>query len=584
MLRDHEPWKLVLIFLLTLLQGVTGGFSIVLLIPLLQLLNIGTGGEPEGIALAIRNFAEGAGIEITIGSILVVYMVLLTFSALIQYLKALLDARYQQTFIYTLRRRLFRKIIMADWQLLNSRSKTNHLQVLTREVPNLAAYYFFYLRLLTTVIMTGAYTLYALLISARFTLIIIGVGALTFLAMRRFLSRSFRLGKGYVDSYNRLLKYIDDFWQTVKIAKVHSSEDYYYNRFDEASTSLLNMEYRMQRNWSLPQLIQRIVGLVVLVGIVWFGYKSGSTPMASFVILILLFSRIFPQLIAINTDINMIVANVPSVKLVMQLDADLPDVGVSAERREGSEERGARRAKSAERGVELKEGIRLEGITFSYPDGERLFDGFNAEIRAHNITGILGQSGRGKTTLIDLIAGLQKPAAGRILVDGVLLDEKLLPRWKAGLGYLPQDPFFIDGTLRENLVWDSTPGAGGGGLPGKTGGGSEAGGGIGDEEIMAVLEQVNAAHLVKRFRKGLDAFVVNYHTAFSGGECQRLALARVLLRKPSVLLLDEATSSLDAENEATVMEVLAKLKERVTIVFVTHRESVTRWFDEVIKI
>ena len=584
MLRDHEPWKLVLIFLLTLLQGVTGGFSIVLLIPLLQLLNIGTGGEPEGIALAIRNFAEGAGIEITIGSILVVYMVLLTFSALIQYLKALLDARYQQTFIYTLRRRLFRKIIMADWQLLNSRSKTNHLQVLTREVPNLAAYYFFYLRLLTTVIMTGAYTLYALLISARFTLIIIGVGALTFLAMRRFLSRSFRLGKGYVDSYNRLLKYIDDFWQTVKIAKVHSSEDYYYNRFDEANTSLLNMEYRMQRNWSLPQLIQRIVGLVVLVGIVWFGYKSGSTPMASFVILILLFSRIFPQLIAINTDINMIVANVPSVKLVMQLDADLPDVGVSAERREGSEERGARRAKSAERGVELKEGIRLEGITFSYPDGERLFDGFNAEIRAHNITGILGQSGRGKTTLIDLIAGLQKPAAGRILVDGVLLDEKLLPRWKAGLGYLPQDPFFIDGTLRENLVWDSTPGAGGGGLPGKTGGGSEAGGGIGDEEIMAVLEQVNAAHLVKRFRKGLDAFVVNYHTAFSGGECQRLALARVLLRKPSVLLLDEATSSLDAENEATVMEVLAKLKERVTIVFVTHRESVTRWFDEVIKI
>ncbi len=609
LLREHQPWKLVLIMLLTLLQGVTSGFSIVLLIPLLQLLNIGTGSEPDGIALAIRNFAEGAGIEITIGSILVVYMVLLTFSALIQYWKAILDARYQQTFIYTLRRRLFRKIIMADWQLLNSRSKTNHLQVLTREVPNLAAYYFFYLRLLTTVIMTGAYTLYALLISARFTLIIIGVGAITFLAMRRFLSRSFRLGKGYVDSYNRLLKYIDDFWQTVKIAKVHSSEDYYYNRFDEANTSLLNMEYRMQRNWSLPQLIQRIVGLVVLVGIVWFGYRSGNTPMASFVILILLFSRIFPQLIAINTDINMIVSNVPSVKLVMQLDADLPDVGVSAERREGSGERGERRAKrtgqgeehrerSAERGVELKDGIRLEGITFSYPDGARLFDGFSAEIRAHNITGILGQSGRGKTTLIDLIAGLQKPAAGRIVVDGVLLDEDLLPRWKAGLGYLPQDPFFIDGTLRENLVWDSAPGAGGDGLPGergiRTGGeddearnrvsGGDAGTGIGDEEIMAVLEQVNAAHLVKRFRKGLDAFVVNYHTAFSGGECQRLALARVLLRRPSVLLLDEATSSLDAENEATVMEVLARLKDRVTIVFVTHRESVTRWFDEVIKI
>ena len=560
LLREHQPWKLGLIFLLTIVQGVTSGFSIVLLIPLLQLLSIGAG-EPDGIALAIRNLADGAGIPVTIGSILVVYMILLTFSALIQYLKSILDARYQQTFIYTLRRRLFRKIIMADWQLLNSRSKTNHLQVLTREVPNLANYYFFYLRLLTTVIMTGAYTVYTLLISARFTLLIIAVGVILFFALRKFLKRSFRLGQGYVDSYNRLLKYIDDFWQTVKIAKVHSSEEYYSDRFDEANISLLNMEYMMQKNWSLPQLIQRIAGLIVLVGIVWFGYRSGAVPMASFVILILLFSRIFPQLIAINTDISMIISNVASVRLVMQLDTDLPEPVANKS--------------EAHSALELAEGIELERISFSYPDGEKLFDAFSAVIRARAITGIVGQSGRGKTTLIDLIAGLQRPSSGRILVDGRVLDEALLPGWKAGLGYLPQDPFFIDGTLRENLVWDS--GGRGDHLPG-------GGGDVSDKEIMAVLEQVNAAHLVTRFRKGLDAFVVNYHTSFSGGECQRLALARVLLRRPSVLLLDEATSSLDTDNEATVMEVLARLKSQITIVFVTHRESVVRWFDEVIKI
>ena len=547
-----------------------------LLIPLLQLLSIGAGEATEGVALFIQNLADRAGIELTIGSILLVYMVLLTLTALLQYWKALLDARYQQTFIYTLRRRLFRKIIMADWQLLNSRSKTNHLQVLTREVPNLANYYFFYLKLLTTLIMTAAYTLYAMLVSAGFTLIIIAVGIIVFFLLRRFLMRSFRLGKGYVDSYNRLLKYIDDFWQTVKIAKVHSSEDYYFNRFDEASTSLLNMEYRMQKNWSVPQLIQRIVGLAVLVGIVWFGYRSGTIPMASFVILILLFSRIYPQLIAINTDVNMIVSNVASVKLVMQLDEDLPEPGATAG--------------GVHPSVALKKEIRLEDITFAYPDGEKLFDGFRAVIRANAITGIVGQSGRGKTTLIDLIAGLQRPGAGKIFIDGVPLDEDLLPAWRAGLGYLPQDPFFIDGTLRENLVWDS------GGRPadenragasgGRSGDNDHRGSisGVSDEEIMAVLEQVNATHLVKRFRKGLDAFIVNYPFAFSGGECQRLALARVLLRRPSVLLLDEATSSLDAENEATVMEVLARLKERITIVFVTHRESVTRWFDEVISI
>lgn len=551
LLREHQPWKLVLIFMLTLLQGVMGGFSIVLLIPLLQLLSIGSDGEPEGIALAIQNLADKAGINLTIGSVLIIYMVILTLSALLQYWKSILDARYQQTFIYTLRRRLFRKIIMAEWQTLNSRSKTNHLQVLTKEVPNMAYYYYYYLKLLTTLIFTASYVVYAMLVSAKFTLIIVAVGILLFVFLRKFLFRAFHLGEGYVDSYNRLLKYIDDFWQTVKIAKVHSSEDFYYNRFDEASTSLLDMEYRMQKNWSLPQLIQRIAGLVVLVFVVWFGYRSGTIPMASFVILILLFSRIFPQFISLNTDVNMIVSSVASVKLVMQLDDDLPDNQMHEA--------------TGQLPMPLKDEIRLEDLCFTWPDGVQLFHNFNGSIKANSITGIIGESGRGKTTLIDLIAGLQHPESGRILIDGHQLDEGLLPGWRAGLGYLPQDSFFIDSTLRENLVWDS-------------------GSGITDEKIWEVLGQVNAVHLVKRFRKGLDAFVVNYPFTFSGGECQRLALARVLLRRPVLLLLDEATSSLDADNEATVMDVLARLKEKITIVFVTHRESVVRWFDEVIKI
>jgi ATP-binding cassette subfamily C protein len=497
--------------------------------------------------------ADKAGIEITIETVLLVYVVILTLSALLQYWKSMLDARYQQTFIYNLRRRLFRKIIMAEWQTLNGRSKTNHLQVLTKEVPNLANYYYFYLRLITTLIITSSYIAYAMLVSAKFTLIIITTGIILFVLLRRFLFRAFHLGEGFVDSYNRLLKYIDDFWQTVKIAKVHNTEDFYYNRFDEASTSLLDLEYRMQRNWSLPQLIQRIAGLIVLVFVVWAGYRSGAVPLASFVILILLFSRIFPQFIALNTDINMIVSNVASVKLVMQLDADLPDA------------REEKAKVEAEVKVKVRREIRLESISFSYPDGDRLFEGFNAIIKANSITGITGVSGRGKTTLIDLIAGLQRPGSGKMYIDGQELNEELLSSWKSGIGYLPQDSFFIDGTLRENMVWDS-------------------GGEISDDEISDVLGQVNALHLVNRFRKGLDAFIVNYHFAFSGGECQRLALARVLLRKPSLLLLDEATSSLDAENEAMIMEVLARLKEKITIVFVTHRESVTRWFDTVIKL
>jgi ATP-binding cassette subfamily C protein len=239
LLRQFNPRKLILIFLLTLFQGINSGFSIVLLIPLLQLIDIGAG-QPEGPALFFQNLADKLSFNITIGSILIVYVVILTLNALIQYWKSILDARYQQSFIYHLRKRLFRKIIQADWHVLNSKSKTNHLQVLTKEVPNLATYIYFYMRLLTTLIITVSYTAYAFAVSAGFTLIIIAIGAVLFLVLRRYLFKSFHLGEGFVSSYNRLLKYIDDFWQTVKIAKVHSSEDFYYDKFDEANTSLLD--------------------------------------------------------------------------------------------------------------------------------------------------------------------------------------------------------------------------------------------------------------------------------------------------------------------------------------------------------
>lgn len=549
LLREHQPWKLVLIFALTMITGLGAGFSIVLLIPLLQLLDVGINEEVDGVASFFREMANKAGIELSIESVLLMYLILLTVMPLLQYWKALLDARYQQTFIYKIRRRLFRKIILAEWTLLNQKSKNNHLQVITEEVPRLAGYYYFYLHMLMTIIMIVSYIAWALLISAKITLVIILAGGLLFFLLRSFLFKAFQLGKGFIESYSQLLRYIDDFWQTVKIAKVHNSEDFYYNKFDEATTSLLGLEFQMQKNHSLPQLIYRIASVFMLVLVVYIGYSAGNVPLASFFILILLFSRIFPQLTGLNSNINSIITALPSVKMVMQLDEEFKDTPFS----------------SLEMKVLLpvEKEIVLENLVFAYPGGEMLFDNFTERIPAKKITGIIGESGRGKTTLIDIVAGLQKPQSGIIRVDGKILDDTLLPAWKKSIGYLPQDSFFIEGTLRENLVWDSRQK-------------------ISDDRIWEVLNQVNAVHLVKRLSKGLDETIVNYQYNFSGGERQRLALARVLLREPNLLLLDEATSSLDSDNEQQIMEVIVGLKKQVTIVFVTHRTSLMPYFDKII--
>ncbi|MFO7552914.1 MAG: ATP-binding cassette domain-containing protein, partial [Haliea sp.] len=276
-----------------------------------------------------------------------------------------------------------------------------------------------------------------------------------------------------------------------------------------------------------------------------------QVPLASFFILIVLFARIFPQFAGINSELSYIFANMASVKMVLKLDETFEDRGFPAISKEDA--------------LQVKKEIRLEDLHFAYAESDALFAGFSAVIKAGKLTGIVGESGRGKTTLIDIIAGLQKPQSGKILIDGKPLDDSLLPRWKSSIGYLPQDSFFIDGSIRENLVWDS----------GQT---------IDDEEIWSVLEQVNVDELIRRQPQGLDTSLANYAYYFSGGERQRLALARVLLRKPHLLILDEATSSLDADNEKRIMEVITRLKRHITILFITHRESVYPWFDQMIRL
>ncbi len=551
MLLNFRPGKLILLFILTLFLGAFSGFSIVLLIPLLQIITPGNEDQTNQVAQFLNDIAINAGIRLNLESILIIYVVLLSAMALLQLWKSLLDANYQQTFIYQIRLRLFRKIIMADWKLLNNRSKTNHLQVLSTEIPNLSDYFFFIIRVLTGFIMAASFIAWAMLVSLNFTIVISLIGLLLFFLLRKFMFKAFQLGESSVNYYNHLLKYIDDFWLTVKMAKVHSSENFYYRKFNSVSSSLLDLEYQMQKNFALPNFIYRISGILVLVLVVYIGYRYDLIPLTSFFILIILFSRIYPQFTSITTDINMLISNFASVKLVMQLDKDFPESDIHSNESNSS--------------IPLKKNIDINDLSFSYSSAVDLIKNFNATIPAYKLIGIIGQSGRGKTTLIDLIAGLQLPLSGEIRVDGQLLDRENLPRWRKGIGYLPQDSFFIDGSLCENLVWDSHRS-------------------ISESEIRTVLEQVNGLHLADRFKNGLDEEIVNYQFHFSGGERQRLALARVLLRQPTLLLLDEATSSLDEENEKQIMNLLADLKTNITILFVTHRTSVLPWCDKIIEI
>ena len=315
------------------------------------------------------------------------------------------------------------------------------------------------------------------------------------------------------------------------------------------NTRMFNLQRKQSKNRSLSQLIFTMAGIISLVFVIYVGYRIDTLPLTSIFVLILLFGRLFPLFTSCNTYLDMMVSNLQSTNLVIDMDKELEDkvplqqIGKSSYVFDGD--------------------ILLRNISFGYNNGRSVFESVDLLIPVHSVTGIVGQSGRGKTTLLDLITGLLSPRLGTLSVGGQILKKDDGVLWRRQIGYLTQESHFVDGTIRDNLTWD-TPCD------------------VSDREIMDVLSQVEAVEIVAREKEGLDTWITNYQYRFSGGERQRLALARVLLRYPKVLLLDEATSALDPSTESLIMQCLSKLKNNITIVFVTHRASLMPWFDQVV--
>ncbi len=207
--------------------------------------------------------------------------------------------------------------------------------------------------------------------------------------------------------------------------------------------------------------------------------------------------------------------------------------------------------------MQLDHEIRFDDVCFQYDSAAKLvLNHVNLSIRKRTSVGIVGPTGSGKSTLVDILMGLHVPTAGRLLVDGCPLTEENTRFWQAGIGYVPQEIFLIDDTVARNIAL-----------------------GVRDEHIdmHRVREAASAASILDFIQKdlpgGFQSIVGERGVRLSGGQRQRIALARALYRKPQLLILDEATSALDNETEAQVVEAINNLQGEVTIVVVAHRLS-----------
>ena len=212
--------------------------------------------------------------------------------------------------------------------------------------------------------------------------------------------------------------------------------------------------------------------------------------------------------------------------------------------------------------------ITLREISFRYPGVSRpALDGISLIIAKNTSLGVIGPTGSGKSTLVDLLLGLYQPAAGEILIDGRPLTTALVPAWQATIGYVPQDIFLIDDTIARNVAF---------GLP--------------DDEIdpKQLREACATAQILDfietELRDGFDTIVGERGIRLSGGQRQRIGLARALYHRPSLLILDEATSALDVATEAKLLDALRRLAGELTMVVAAHRLSAVADCDKLVDV
>ena len=212
----------------------------------------------------------------------------------------------------------------------------------------------------------------------------------------------------------------------------------------------------------------------------------------------------------------------------------------------------------------LCEQIEFRGVTFNYDDGDRrrILDAVSFTVRAGQVVAIVGLSGAGKTTLVNLIPRFYDVTGGAILVDGVDIRNATLTSLRAQIGMVTQETVLFDDTLHANIAY---------GVPGAT-----------REQVIAAARTANAHEFITAMPQGYDTRIGERGQRLSGGQRQRVAIARALLKDPPILILDEATSSLDAESEALVQDALASLMRDRTSLVIAHRLSTVRRADAIV--
>src|SRR6266850_10925 len=520
------------------------------LYPILQIL---TGGDNS--IQAIRKTAFGTllnyvGAEVTLVNLLLVFLVVGAAYSCVNLLAEAFQGVHLRNLEVAVRTELFEAIVSSDWQYGRKLRHGEIVNIITREAQQyklMVKYAFYTVGSLLQFLALLSYAAYLNWRLTSFGTLLFGIGSLVLIPILRYTNQ---LGKASPHIANQMSNRLIAALRSLKTAKALSLESF-LSRTVQPSFRNMASNYFQQGLLVFGQYaITELVAFVAISSMLYVGLLILRVPQAELFILLVLLFRALPQVRAGIDNYHRALASLPSLQLIRQHLSQ------------------ARAASTRPGGIRISPEwsvITFRGVSFQFDDSAVIVESLNTQVHRGEFWAILGPSGAGKTTVLDLLLGLLQPRDGEILIDKVRLSEVDLRSWHSQLAYLGQESFVFAGTLRSNLLWGSD-------IQYK------------DADLVAALRAVRLDGLAERESELLEREISENGSNLSGGERQRLALARLFLRQPTLIVLDEPTTGLDSETERTIFSAIRWFSRSVTLIVVTHREELARDADHIIRL
>ncbi len=548
------PMQSLIVLLTMVMAGLVEGIGLTAFLPLMKKainLPLGSATNPatnSGSDKVIDTVLSFFGIPSTIGWLLVIILT----GAILRSLLILFAERkigYTVAHVATdLRLALLRALLSTRWGYLLGQQVGNMANAAGTEVMRSANGYLHAATAMAMIIQAFAYFIVALLISWKTTLIFMSAGSLILLMLSNLVVKSRRAGKKQTRLLKSLLARLSDSLNSLKAYKAMGRE----NLAEELlSTNTMRLKKALRRQVfskaALRGVQEPLITVLVIAGL-YVMLIQLKMDLPKVMMLIFLMSRMLNEAAKVQRKFQ-------DLAICESAYWSLQEKITAAEK--------YKEPPGGEIKATMENAIIFEQVDFGY-DEHLVLKNVSLEIPNRTFTSIIGPSGAGKTTLVDLITGLFHPLKGSVLIDGTPLPELDLRYWRRMIGYVPQDTILLHDSIFINVTL---------GEPSLT-----------TEDVEYALKSAGAWTFVSKMAEGIYTTVGERGAKLSGGQRQRIAIARALIHRPQLLILDEATSALDPKTEAEICQTLKELCGQLTILAISHQAALVDVADRVFQI